>query len=61
MSHNAGNETFVGYAGLLFLAAILCFPMMGWSGVFSVLCMIYFCLVLTNGAGNAAKRRHRRR
>jgi hypothetical protein len=60
MSKNLGNETFIGYAGLLFLAVILCFPMMGWSGIFSVLCMVYFGLVLTNGAGKAANRRSRR-
>lgn len=61
MSANSANETFIGYAALLLFAAVLGFPVMGWGGVFSVVCLIYFCLILTNGAGSAAKRRSRRR
>jgi hypothetical protein len=61
MSSNSGGETFVGYAGLAVIAAIAGFPAMGFGGVVAVLGMIYFGLVLTNGAGTAAKRRQRRR
>jgi hypothetical protein len=60
MSDTDGG-TLVGFAGLLLVASIICFPMLGFTGVISALCAIYFGLVLTNGADTAAKRRNRRR
>jgi hypothetical protein len=60
MSANSGGETFIGYAGLALVAALIGFPAMGWTGVMSAVVMIYFGLVLTNGAGTAAKRRQRK-
>jgi hypothetical protein len=60
MSTNSGGETFIGYAGLALVAAIFGFPALGWAGVLSAIGMIYFGLVLTNGAGTAAKRRQRK-
>jgi len=60
MSDTDGG-TFVGFAGILLLSSILCFPMLGITGILSAFCAIYFVLVLTNGADTAAKRRKKRR
>jgi hypothetical protein len=56
MSKNNNGETFIGFAGLVFAAAILCAPVLGWTGILAGAAMIYFGLVLTNGADTAAKR-----
>ena len=61
MSANSANESFLGYAGFLLIGALLSFPAIGWSGIFGAIVMIYFCLVMTNGAGTADKRRRNRR
>jgi len=60
MSDTDGG-TLVGFAGLLLAASLLCFPMLGFTGIVSALCAIYFGLVLVNGADSAANRRKRRK
>lgn len=61
MSSNNNGETFIGFAGLVFAAALLCAPVLGWSGLMAGAAAIYFGLVLTNGADKAAKRRMRQK
>lgn len=53
------GNTFFGFAGLLGLSALLCFPVLGWTGIFAAIAAMYFGLVLTNGASTAAKRRRK--
>jgi hypothetical protein len=60
MSVNNG-DTFLGFAGFLGLSALLCFPVLGWTGIMAALATMYFGLVLTNGAGKAHKRKTRDR
>jgi|694.fasta_scaffold149405_6 hypothetical protein len=57
---NNVNETFIGFAGLLGVSALICFPFLGWTGICAAVTAIYFCLALTNGADTASKRRRRK-
>ena len=60
MHKNSNGETFIGFSGLVGLAAILCLPALGFGGLLAAAATIYFGLVLTNGADTAAKRRSKR-
>jgi hypothetical protein len=58
--NNIGG-TFIGFAGVILLASVLCAPALGWGGIFSAFVTVYFCLVLTNGADSASKRHNKKR
>ena len=59
MAANNASGAFVGFAGIVLMASLLCAPALGWGGIIAGLTTIYFGLVLTNGADTAAKRRRR--
>jgi hypothetical protein len=61
MSSSNTGSTFMGFAAILAGAGILCFPTLGWQGLISAICAIYFGLALTNGGDTAAKRKKTRR
>lgn len=54
------GNTLVGFAVCLLGGSLLCFPVLGASGVISAVCAIYFGLVLVNGADGAANRKRRK-
>jgi uncharacterized membrane protein YdcZ (DUF606 family) len=52
---------FGGLGGLLLLAAIVCLPNLGVSGLFSVFIMLYGMLIAANSIDRGEKRRKRGR
>jgi hypothetical protein len=60
MSSNNNGNTLIGFSALLLGASVLCFPVLGFTGLASALCAIYFGLVFTNSA-DAARNKSRRR
>jgi len=61
MASNSSGGTFIGFAGILFAAAILCSPVLGFGGIIAAVCTIYFGLVFTNGAATGARNNSRKR
>lgn len=50
------TETFVGFGGLIFGAALLAVPVLGAHGLIGALVTMYFCLVFLNGASSGKRR-----
>jgi hypothetical protein len=57
---NSNGNTLIGFAVCLLGGSLLCFPVLGVSGLISAFCAIYFGLVLVNSADGAANRKNRK-
>lgn len=59
MTSNTNGNTLIGFAALMLGAGVLCFPVLGITGIISAVCAIYFGLVFSNSADGAANRKKR--
>lgn len=54
MSKSSG-ETFIGFSSLLLCSALLCAPLLGWTGIGAALFAIYCCAHLVSGQSSSRR------